>query len=192
MTMKVSLFVFLTTVTLLFSCSNNREKKLVSLKALNDSLTNSSNNLKKQNNSFYRVLEEKLQNKKTAQTAILWFPKAKYLQFRSNEIYSYIDAAISNLKSDSILNNADSLFLKLDFYKDKILRIDPGIYKHIKDSAEIITQYFDSIKHSKGQQLDLYFANKSKDKQLLILNQTKNNIEIIENKTLRFCNNKVR
>src|SRR5215218_2842526 len=125
MTMKASLFVILTTATLLFSCTNNRDNKSVSLKALTDSLTNSSYNLKTQNDSLYKLLEEKLKNEKTAQTAIVWFPKAKYLRFRSNEIYEYLDATISDLKSDSILNNADSIFIKLDFYKDKILRIDP-------------------------------------------------------------------
>jgi|GEM_PF-3065220 len=189
--MKVILFVFLTTATLLLSCSNNHGTKPISLKAINDSLTVSNDNLKRQNDSIYKVLEGKLQNEKTAQTASLWFPKAKYLQFRSEEIYKYIDTAISNLKSDSVQNNADSLFTKLDFYKGKILRIDPDIYNDIKYSAEIITHYFDSVKLSKKEQLDLYFSNKSKDEQLLILNQTKNNIEIIENKTLIFCNNKI-
>ena len=191
MTMKVFLFILLTTVTLLFSCTNNRDKKSVSLKALTDSLTNSIDNLKRQNDSLYKLLEEKLKDEKTAQTAIVWFPKIKYIQFRSTEIYEYIDATIADLESGSTLNNADSIFIKLDFYKDKILRIDPDIYNEIKDSAEIITQYFDSVKQSKDQQSDLLFSGKSKEEQLFILNQTKNNIEIVENKTLRFCNNKL-
>src|SRR5688572_1207732 len=141
MTMKASLFVSLATITLIVSCSDNRKKRPISLNALKDSLTNSNHTLKRQNDSLYKWLHAKLQDEKTVQSAIIWFTKAQYLQFRSKEIYSYIDAAISNIKSDSPPNNFDSLEMKLDYYKGKILSIDPEIYKHIKDSVEVITQH---------------------------------------------------
>ena len=177
-------------MTLIYSCSNNHGTHPINSKVLNDSLINSNKTLKRQNDSLYKIMEMKLADEKTSQIAVLWFPKAKYLQYRSDEIYKYLDTIISNLKSDSILN-VDSLYAKLDFYKGNILRIDPDIYNNIKYSSEIITHYFDSVKLSKKEQLNLYFSDKSKDEQLLILNRTKNNIEIIENKTLLFCNKNI-
>jgi len=189
--MKVILFVSLSTLTLLFSCSNNDRTKSISFKVLNDSLTASTNNFKKQNDSLYTALEQKLLYKNTFQSAEIWFPKAKLLQFLSDKIYEYVDTAISNLKSDFILNNADSLYIKLDFYKNNILRIDPEIYKNIKYSADIITLYFDSVKMSNNDRLDIDFSRMPKDEQMFILKRAKNNIEIIENKVVVFCNNKV-
>jgi hypothetical protein len=163
----------------------------IRFKVLNDSLTASTNNFKKQNDSLYTALEQKLLYKNTFQSAEIWFPKAKLLQFLSDKIYEYVDTAISNLKSDFILNNADSLYIKLDFYKNNILRIDPEIYKNIKYSADIITLYFDSVKMSNNDRTDIDFSRMPKDEQMFILKRAKNNIEIIENKVVVFCNNKV-
>jgi hypothetical protein len=191
MRINAFLVVSVATMILLVSCSENREKRPINLNTLNDGLKNSNDNLKKQNDSLYKLLQANLQVDKNVQTAIIWFTKAQYLQFRSKEIYSYIDAAISNIKSDSLPNNFDSLFINLDFYKGKILSIDPEIYKNIKDSAEIITQQFVYITNNMGQPLNLYFSKKSKEEKLLLLDQTKNNIQRIENKTFRLCDDKI-
>ena len=158
---------------------------------LNDSLTISNGGLKTQNDSLYKILEKKLQDEKTSQNAILWYPKAKYLQYRTEEIYKYLETSISNLKIDSVLNNPDTLYEKLNFYKDKILRIDPDIYNSINKNATVITHFFDSVKQNTNERFDLFFSKKSKEEQLLILNQTLNNIQAIENETLLFCNSKI-
>jgi hypothetical protein len=175
----------------LYSCLNNHKTPSFSFKELNDSLTISNRRLKTQNDSLYKFLQIKLQNEKTAYDAGLWFAKAQYLQYQTAEIYKYIETSISNIKADSILNDADSLHTKLDFYKEKILRIDPDIDKAVNQNAGVITHYFDSIKQKESQKFNMYFSNKSRDEQLLILNQTLNNIESIENKILMFCNSKI-
>jgi hypothetical protein len=161
------------------------------LKALNDSLTISNSRLKAKNDSLYKILQLKLQDEKTAQAAGLWFAKAQYLQYRTAEIYKYLDTSISNLETRSSLNNPDTLYEKLNFYKDKILRIDPDIYDAINKNVAVITHYFDSVKQNTSERFELFFSNKSKQEQLFILNQTLNNIEAIENETLLFCNSKI-
>ena len=46
--------------------------------------------------------------------------------------------------------------------------------------AVVITHCFDSAKQNKNKKYALFFSNKSKDEQLLILNQTLNNIQVFE------------
>ncbi len=178
-------------VVFICSCSNNQQTKASEFRALNQSLSISNGGLKTQNDSLYKILQQKLADEKTAQAAVLWFAKAQYLQYRTTEIYTYLLTSISNLKSDSILNNPDTLYEKLNFYKDKILRIDPDIYNAINKNATVITHYLDSAKQNKSERFDALFSKKSKEEQLFILNQTLNNIEAIENKTLLFCNSKI-
>jgi hypothetical protein len=91
----VSLLLF---VALLFfwSCSDTHRKSSVDLKATNDSLKLSNEIIKNQNDSLYKVLESKLQDGRTAEVAILWVPKALYLKYQSDKIYTYLDTLISN------------------------------------------------------------------------------------------------
>ena len=183
----LSLCVF----TLLFcSCTDNK-KSNISLKNAIDSLTLSTEKFKNVNDSIYKILDKKLQDEKLSQIAILWEPKAAFLKHQSEKIYTYLDTLISNLNKPTQLINADSLYSKLDSYKGDILRIDPEIFNNIKYSADIITLYFDSARMSNNDQLDIDFSRMPKDEQMFILKRAKNNIEIIENKVVIFCNNKV-
>ena len=185
------IFFLFPIVFFICSCSNNQQTKTSNLKALNDSLTISNSRLKTKNDSLYKILQLNLQDEKTAQAAVLWFAKAQYLQYRTAEIYKYLDTSISNLETGSSLNNPDTLYEKLNFYKDKILRIDPDIYDAINKNVTVITHYFDSVKQNTSERFELFFSKKSKQEQLFILNQTLNNIEAIENETLLFCNSKI-
>jgi hypothetical protein len=174
----------------LYSCSNSQNIKPFNFNAGNDSLTILNNKIKMQNDSLDKILKGKLQDERTAQVAVLWYSKAQRLQYETKAINTYIENSISNLKTDSVLNNTDSLYAKLDFYKGDILRIDPDISEAINKNAEIITYYFDSVKQSKSERFDLFLSRKSKEEQLFIFNQTLNNIESVENGILIFCNNK--
>ena len=187
--MKIFFVLFIT--IFLYSCSNNQKSPAINFKSVNDSFSISTNRLKIQNDSLYKVLDMKLNDRKTSQAAINWEPKAIYLQYRTEEIDKYIQTYISNLATDSILNNPDSLYTKLNFYKGNLLRIDPDISIAISNDAASITQYFDSVKQNKNENFNLLFTTKSKEEQLLILNQTFNKIEFVENKTLHFCNSKI-
>ena len=185
------IFFLFPIVFFICSCSNNQQPKTSHLKALNDSLTISNSRLKANNDSLYKILQQKLQDEKTARVAVLWFAKAQYLQYRTAEVYKYLDSSISNIKTSPGLNSPDTLYEKLNFYRNKILRIDPDIYIAINKNATVITRYFDSVKQNTNERFDLLFSNKSKQEQLLILNQTSNIIENIENETLLFCNSKI-
>ena len=183
----LSLCVF----TLLFcSCTDNK-KSNINLKIANDSLTLSNEKFKNANDSIFKILVKKLQNEKLSQIAILWEPKAAFLKHQSENIYRYLNTMISKLNKSSQFINADSLYSKLDSYKGDILRIDPEISNNIKYSADIITLYFDSARMSNNDQLKIDFSRMPKDEQMFILERAKNNIEIIENKAMIFCNNKV-
>jgi GldM N-terminal domain len=185
--MKRSLIFFLIILLFFYSCSGTHKKSSFNIKAVNDSLNLSNEIIKNKNDTLYKILERKLQEGKTAEIAILWVPKALYLKYQSDKIYQYLDSFISN---PSGLITADSLYRKLHLYKDKILRIDPDIYTDINKNTEIITHDIDSTR--KISNLDFYFSDKSSDQVLLILNQTKNNVESIENQILQFCNNRIK
>jgi hypothetical protein len=188
--MRISL-LSLCFFTLLFcSCSDNK-KNTINLKITNDSLTLSNEKFENLNDSIYKILNEKLQGEKTYQRAMLWEPKATMLKYLSDNIYMYLDTLISRLNNSNQSIDADSLYLKLGSYKGDISRIDPEIFNNIKYSADIITLYFDSARMNNNDQLDIDFSRMTKDKQMFILKRAKNNIEIIENKVMIFCNNKV-
>ena len=189
--MSRKIFLLFPIVVLSCSCANNQQTRTSILKVLNDSLTISTARLKTKNDSLYKILEQKLRDGKATQATSLWFAKAQYLQYRTAEIYKYLDTSISNLKTSPELNSPDTLYKKLNFYKDKILRIDPDIYIAINRNSAVITHYLDSVKQYTNERFDLLFFNKSKQEQLLILNQTSNNIKNIENETLLFCNSKI-
>jgi hypothetical protein len=183
----LSLCVF----TLLFcSCTNNK-KSNINFKIANDSLTFSNEKFKNANDSIFKILVQKLQDEKLSQIASLWEPKADLLKYQSENICTYLDTLISKLNNSNQFIDADSLYLKLDSYKGFILRIDPEMSNNIKYSADIITLYFDSARMSNNDRLDIDFSKMPKEEQLFILERAKNNIQIIENKAMIFCNNKV-
>jgi hypothetical protein len=188
--MRVSL-LSLCIFTLSFcSCSDNK-KSDINFKVVNDSLTLSNEKFKNANDSIFKILVQKLQDEKLSQIAILWEPKADLLKYQSENICMYLDTLISKLDNSNQFIDADSLYLKLDSYKGFILRIDPEMSNNIKYSADIITLYFDSARMSNNDRLDIDFSRMPKDEQMFILKRAKNNIEIIENKAMIFCNNKV-
>ena len=177
----MKLILLFLSIILLFasSCSDIHQNSAVDLKATNDSLTVSNEVIKQKNDSLYKILEGKLQDGRTAEVAILWVPKALYLKYQSAKIYTYLDSLISNPTG---VINTDSLYRKLRFYKDQILRIDPEIYNEIKQNAQLVTNDIDST--GKIDNRELHFTNKTSDQVLLIINRAKNNIESIENQTL--------
>ena len=188
--MKINL-LSLCVFTLLFcSCTDNK-KSNDNLKIATDSLTLSNEKFKSANDSIFKILVEKLNDEKLSQIAILWEPKAAFLKYQSENIYMYLDTLISKLNNSNQFIDADSLYSRLDYFKGDILRIDPEIYNNIKYSADIITLYFDSVKLSNNDRLDLDFSNMPKDEQIFVLKRAKNNVEVIENKMLIFCNSKV-
>jgi len=187
---KLPLILFLTLTIAICSCSHNNSGS-VTFESLNDSLAVLNGRLRTQNDSLYKNLEQKLQDEKAGQNASLWYPKAQYLRYRTDEINRYIQTAISVAQADSATINSDSLYEKLNFYKDRILRIDRDIYESIKKNADIITGDFDAMKNN-GIGFQLYLSNKSKDEKLFILNQILHNIKTVENQILIFCNTKIK
>ena len=189
--MRISL-LSLCVFTLLFCSCYDNKKSTIDLKIANDSLTLSNEKFGNLNDSIYKILDEKLQDEKLSQIAVLWAPKATLLKYLSDNIYMYLDTLIFKLNNFNQSIDTDSLYLKLDSYKGDILRIDPEIFNNIKYSADIITLYFDSIKLSHNGRFDFEFSYVPKDEQMFVLKRTKNNIEVIENKVLVFCNNQVK
>lgn len=170
----------------MYSCSDNLHSKSNNIAEQNDSLTISNEGQKNKSDSLYKIMVGKLADTKTAGIAILWEPKATYIQYRSHEICKDIETAISNLKSDPNLNNADSIYQKLIFYKNRLLQVDPDFYQYFHTKTEIITFYFDSITQIKNVNLYLNFANESRQQQLFILNQTLNKILLSKTKLCFF------
>ena len=184
-------FFLLPIVLFICSCSNIHQVKTSTFTELNNNLTILNTRLRFQNDSLYKILQNKSQNENTAQVAIFWYPKATYFLYWTQEIHSYLDSSIYNLISDTVINKPDIMFEKLKSYTNKMLRIDPEIYQVINKKATVIMYYLDSAKLNKTEEFDLLFAKKSKAEQLFILNQTLHNIEVMENETLLFCNSKI-
>ena len=173
------------------SCSNSNLNNQIDFRALNDSLTIANKKLTSQNDSLYVALQTKMLDEEKVQLATHWYPRAMQFQYDSHEIYKYLEDYVFKLQTSPNSNNGDSLYKKLNLYKELIFRIDPEMHQHIRQKANIITNYFDSVRHTDTENIGIHLSSKSGEEQFFILQLTRNRIETIENAILLFCNLKV-
>ena len=181
-----SLILVLLTSFFLHFCSIEHQR-LKNLNEANDSLAGVHRYLTIKNDTIFKFILWKAQNIKTEYPSELWFAKAQQFEYLTTEILTYIQSCVSNLEFNSKSNNADSLLKKLRIYQMEILRIDPEVTNAVNKLAKEITEYFDSIQKIQGETFEPYFSRKSKQEQLLMLNQTLINIQTVETEILQIC-----
>lgn len=205
--------LFLVTVISICSCSNNQHELKV-IEALNEGLENSNKQIMQQTIGIYYGLEEKLQDPKYEEVTKIWEPKTAIIKKLSTDMIAYIDTIKILIKQASGLKITDGkemydkenekviseifikeekgkeLYNKLLKYKKSILTIDPDIHQWFSKSIITTSMKFDTTISGNNDFVNTYFNNSSVISTLGLLSRFQNNIRILENNTVTFCDSK--
>src|SRR5205085_10428862 len=83
------------------------------------------------------------------------------------------------------------LFVKLTDYKKHILTIDAKILKQFEKNIFITSPAFDSVEHDANNFSQTFFSELSETAMTAMLSKFQNNIQIVENEVVTFCNEQV-
>lgn len=188
-TTRISLAFAILFLIVLSSCSNNSKKENEVIKALNEGIENSTDQIRILINDPIESLKGKLQEMPSKERAQVWYPKAEKIQQLSSDISGYIENIKRKIKDTSI--NSAELFDKLKQYQEQVLQVDPKIGNEFQKSLPVFTRTIDSSKNDQEELFKNYFRNISSESVLAILNKFQNNIKINELKLVTFCNDQV-
>jgi hypothetical protein len=173
---------------ILFSCSNSSDTKVSRVNAIRESIDYSTQNLKQETESLIRSLDKKKLDIRSTEEANIWYPKAKQLEYYSSSITAYIGLIAKELENGRSMSskNIRDLFDHLISYKKNVLAVDPAINLEFSNSLNLTSQSY-SESQGLAQFEDFFFSNSSTDESLLMLSKFENNIEVIKNRMIKFC-----
>jgi len=202
-------------ITVIFSaCADKIKSNLIAFEALDESLVKSNIAINNQSKSTLVLLQNKKADPSTAERAGAWYPKAQLIENLSKETYIYIEGLKSDLKKEAGLKTeedqqsfkkgdkmsvmrlfvkqgkAEELYERLEKYKQDLLAVDPDLLSTFKDILIVTTSSFVSVQN-KQDFTHTFFDDIPAIAALAMLSKFQNNVMIIENRTVEFCNNKV-
>ena len=179
----------------------------------NEGLQKSNQFISSQTKLLYDALKHKILSPQSHIMAEIWYPKALQVKQLSSDILKYIDKLKTDLKKEAGLklenftevfqeNNTNAvnslfnekkkgkeLFEKLEKYRADILNVDIELSRRFSENMIITTKEFDALDSSK-KEFSKYFFNKIPVAAAIsILSRFENNIIIIENMLVSFCDN---
>ena len=175
------------------------------------SLHYSNNAITSQNISLMKSLEKKLADPATSQKAVYWFPRAKLVHEKSNEMIAYIDSLKYQLiaEAGAIMINGKQSFRENDFnavlnlfdkkekgeeLKKRLLKFDEDVLaidSMFKTIISTTVRLKDPSENAAKTFTDTFFGNIPAVAALAILDKFQNDIRIVENELIGFCNNKI-
>lgn len=174
---------------MLSGCSDKSKENPV-LASLQSSLINSTSSIHLSTETILKSLEEKTTDYKTKERADYWYPKAIQAVAYSSAILDHINAAEKT--TGITADQSKEIFSQLLKYKKDLLNIDSSI-------REVFESYFvnfpnkqDSTETSNENSFfTTYFKHSTRSEQSAILAKFQNDIVVMENKIIAFCNTKV-
>jgi gliding motility-associated protein GldM len=200
---------------ILSSCSQESKSSLTIFIATEEGFDQSNKAIANSTTKIYHALDEKLAKPETAQQASVWQPNAMVIKERSEWMISYIEQLIKKLKeavagkneNDKIvLRNdgmdavkrlfivemkGDSLYQKLQKYKQDILAVNPEIFEVFGRNSIIITSEFELDSSKLKDFTSTFFSQMPVAGASAILRKFENNVRVLENKLVTFCYNKI-
>jgi hypothetical protein len=170
--------------TLFYSCNGRNDT--TNIMALEEGLINSNRVIEMSSNLALNALHNKLFDPRTHSFAEIWFPRAQKIQELSKDIYGFID----DLKKESNPDDTKiaALYDRLIKYKNDILGLDSSIRKTFSNNLILATKAFDESKQNLEAFKKSFFNHVSKAEKGAILTRFQNNVKIIENELVIFCN----
>ena len=195
------------------SCADKIKTSLIVYKALDEGLVNSNNSIDQQSQVQLSSLEDRLSQPGTAEKAKVWYPKAMEIQKLSDDVYTYIEGLKAELKKEAGLkthngvesfkegdkmavmrlfekkHKAQELYERLKDYKLKVLAVDPDLNKEFSRTLVLTTRDFDSAKDEDFWRT--FFDDIPTMAALGVLSKFQNNVRLIENRTISFCDSHI-
>lgn len=209
---RTLLFFF---IVLFCSCSNKSETNLSVYRAFASSLNNSNSFITGENIFLIKQIEKKLAEPSTAEKAKFWYPRALVVQQKSNVIIEYIDSLKRDLKKEAgliLLNDresfreddiksvnilfnkkgkAEELKQRLQIYESEILAIDPEMASIFQNTINLTIRLSDPSEESLKTFNEIFFKNIPAVAAIAVLVKFQNNVKLMENELIAFCNNKI-
>lgn len=194
------------------SCGNKVQNELERAKAIEEGLFRSNGAILASTNVNYHKLEEKLSKAVSAQYASIWWPKAQMIKEKTKDIDEYIWSLIGMVESESGLvekngkqeirgENLDAvkkifgnertgqeLYQKLQNYRKDILDIDKNLRNQFGANVVLTTRDFDLDTNERKDFTKTFFDGVPAITAKMMLLQFENNVRIIENQCVTFCN----
>jgi hypothetical protein len=201
-------------ITLFCSCSNKSETNLSVYRAFASSLNNSNSFITNENILLIKQIEEKLAEPSTVEKAKFWYPRALAVQQKSNVIIEYIDSLKMVLKKEAgltLINNRESfreddiksvkilfdkkgrakeLKQRLQTYESEVLAIDPEMASIFQNTINLTIRLSDPSEKSLKTFNEIFFKNIPAVAAIAVLVKFQNNVKLMENELIAFCNNK--
>ncbi|MEQ1624023.1 MAG: hypothetical protein ABL870_04985 [Sediminibacterium sp.] len=185
--MKVSvckILCLIVSIIVLFSCASNHDSRPSNFERKIEEIENAITILREQNESLYRIVATRLQDKKTYKKASVWVPKFEYLETIEIGINNYI---MSNLIKDIGIRNTEVFYKRLNSYKYAVLNIAPEIPIALRESADNVTNQFDSAKLNNPGHFNEYLSSLPRIQKNIILRATIYNLLKTQLEILKFC-----
>jgi GldM N-terminal domain len=161
-------FIYTLVIITLFSCSQkNKTEELI--KQLEESLQSSNKVINLSTQDILKQLFTKTTYSNSMERAKFWYPKAEQISKLSKEMYNYLDSAKMELIEKKI--STDFLNKSLDNYRKNLLDVDSSIRVEFTNNFNFLNPVSKTVLPS-----ELIFLQ--------------NNIKVIENRIITFCNMK--
>lgn len=214
-TNNLSKVVLLFLALFTFRCSNESRTNISACRALVSSINGSNKFIDNQNLSLIKSLERELADPMTSQKALIWYPRAMAARQRSGEVIEYIDSLKIELKKEAglkIINdrewfreddmnvtsnlfekngNGEKLKQQILNFENDLLAIDPEINSTFRNTINITIRLNDPNEDPQKTFTKTFFKNIPTIIGLGVLGKFQNNIKIMENEVIAFCENKI-
>jgi GldM N-terminal domain len=197
------------------SCSHKSDSTLAVFKATEEGFIQSNSVVSNSSFVIYKELDSKLTKPESARQASVWQPKAMLIKEKSAGIIRYLDSLIVELKKEAGLklvnmrevyreddldavsrlfiskNTGEELFEKLQNYKLDVLAVDPELNKQFGSNSIIISRCFELEGEKQKDFTKTFFDRIPVITALAMIRKLENNIRVLENEFITYCNHKV-
>ena len=192
---------YLLSSCIITACNTQDNNNLIIYKDMNAGIEKSCEIIKKQSLESYHSLDTKLTDPIVTERITVWYLKAIRFKHYSDSLCDFIDNLKGILyKTDDylqktkreVVNNllvsgeaGKKLYAQLKDYKDSVLIFDTRIKTELKEGLLLNLKFTQDRDVQEFQRS--YFLNRSVAETILILSQLENNIRIVENEAVHFC-----
>ena len=173
-------------ILIIVFCSCRSKCDSTVIKTLDEGLMASNFWINQSNNEILMLLEQKLAQPASQEKAAIFFPQAKKIASISNNLVENMEKIKQQQKFTE--EDMNSLYEELKKFKEEIFSIDSAIRHQFTKNIILVSKSFDSIQSEKKDFYTVFFKNNPKETSKTVISKLQNNIRIIENKLLRFTN----
>ena len=184
---------------ILFSCKDKEKDKLYD--ELNTGIENSNNVIENSNRRVFKLLYDKQFKSVSYYLDSIWYPKAMKVKGISDTLYQQLQEIKNIIQKDSLHQKSNyvdekkehELYINLIKYKKEVLSVDSEVYYTFIKNLTITSGAFDSTEKTEREfnKTFMFTSTTSAKQQILCISKLQNNIKLIENAVVIFCNAKV-